>query len=145
MATAGLQHAARLTARRAFATQQRPQLATTKLRPASSPSPLTAHPLFCNTFRRAYADSAASPKPKKKGFRLLRWIWRATYLSAIVGLGYIGYGIYEMRNPPEQPNPDPNKKTLVILGTTARYGPAPAPIANVDRVRQVLAGVRSPS
>lgn len=115
MATAGLQQAARFAARRAFATQQRPpQLATSKLRPASSPSPLTAHPAFRNTFRRAYADSAA---PKKKGFRPLRWLWRLTWVSAIVGVGYIGYGIYEMRNPPDQLQPDPNKKTLVILGT----------------------------
>ena len=48
---------------------------------------------------------------------MLRWTWRATYLSAIAGLVYIGHGIYVMRNPEDQPEPDPSKKTLVILGT----------------------------
>ncbi|KAG9676840.1 external NADH-ubiquinone oxidoreductase-like protein, partial [Aureobasidium melanogenum] len=66
------------------------------------------------SFRRSYADAV---KPKKSGFRFFRWAWRATYLSAIAGLAYTAYGIYEMKNPGEQPEPDPTKKTLVILGT----------------------------
>lgn len=49
---------------------------------------------------------------------MLRLLWRLTYLSALGGLGYIGYGIYESRMPPEQAEPDPNKKTLVVLGKT---------------------------
>jgi NADH:ubiquinone reductase (non-electrogenic) len=65
------------------------------------------------SFRRSYADAV---KPKKSGFRYFRWAWRATYLSAIVGLAYTAYGIYEMKNPGDQPAPDPSKKTLVILG-----------------------------
>lgn len=28
----------------------------------------------------------------------------------------MGYGIYELRHPLEQPTPDPNKQNLVILG-----------------------------
>lgn len=38
------------------------------------------------------------------------------YLSAIAGVAYIGYGIYEDRHPEPQTEPDPTKKTLVILG-----------------------------
>jgi hypothetical protein len=76
---------------------------------------------------RSYADGAPkaelSPNPpkKKRGrFRsILLWTWRLTYLSAIGGLIYVGYGIYEMREPPDQEYPDPAKKTLVILGETA--------------------------
>jgi len=62
-------------------------------------------------------QSSGAPKPKPKRFRLLRWTWRLTQLSAIAGLGYVGYGIYETRNPADQPPPDPSKKTLVVLGT----------------------------
>ena len=61
-------------------------------------------------------QSSGAPKPKPKRFRLLRWTWRLTQLSAIAGLGYVGYGIYETRNPADQPPPDPSKKTLVVLG-----------------------------
>lgn len=49
-----------------------------------------------------------------------------TYLSAIGGVGYLGYVIYLLRNPNEQFNPDPSKKTLVILGAqrlSVRDGP----------------------
>lgn len=38
-------------------------------------------------------------------------------MSAIGGAAYLGYIIYALRTPPEQFQPDPNKKTLVILGT----------------------------
>lgn len=117
MAAASLQHAARIAGRRAFATQQRPQLATPKLQ---SPAPLSASPVFRLAFRRAYADSVGPVPPKKKGFRWFRWLWRATYMAAISGAAYGVYGVYEMRNPPDQPNPDPTKKTLVILGALPR-------------------------
>ena len=33
--------------------------------------------------------------------------------------GVLGYSIYEMRHPVDQYEPDPEKKTLVILGTFA--------------------------
>jgi NADH:ubiquinone reductase (non-electrogenic) len=82
---------------------------------------------------RSYADAAPKaelsptpptpptpPKKKRGKFRsILLWTWRLTYLSAIGGLIYVGYGIYEMREPPDQEYPDPAKKTLVILGETA--------------------------
>ncbi|ETN45131.1 uncharacterized protein HMPREF1541_10008 [Cyphellophora europaea CBS 101466] len=75
------------------------------------------------SFRRTYADGPApeatlSPaaKPKKR-FRFLRWMWRITYLSVIASAGYVGYQIWYLRNPAEQFEPDPKKKTIVILGT----------------------------
>jgi len=67
------------------------------------------------TFRRSYIDSAPAKKPK---FRRLKWLWRLTYLSAIVGIGRLAYDIYVLRHPNEQFEPGPDKKTLVILGTT---------------------------
>lgn len=75
-------------------------------------------PLLRQSFRRSYADAAAEPKaaPKKKRAGVLRWLWRATYISAIGGLGYVSYGIWDMRNPADQEEPDPSKKTLVVLG-----------------------------
>lgn len=39
------------------------------------------------------------------------------WLSALGGLGYVGFLIYENRTPADQAEPDPNKKTLVVLGT----------------------------
>lgn len=68
--------------------------------------------------RRGYADAAApspAPKPKKR-FRALRWAWRLTWLSALGLTGVMAYSIYELRHPEEQYEPDPSKKTLVILG-----------------------------
>jgi NADH:ubiquinone reductase (non-electrogenic) len=74
------------------------------------------------SFRRTYAENAApsvtlspTPKPKKR-FRFLRWTWRVTWLSTCFGVGYLGYQVWFDRNPNEQFDPDPNKKTLVILG-----------------------------
>lgn len=86
-----------------------------------------ARPVFGSTqgpvarqFRRGYADGAAPvfppPPPRKSRFRTLRWAWRLGYLSAIAGVVYIGYGVYQDRHPEPQVEPDPNKKTLVILG-----------------------------
>jgi len=46
----------------------------------------------------------------------LRILWRLTQLSLVGGLGYMGYNIYMIKTPPEQFEPDPNKKTLVVLG-----------------------------
>lgn len=65
-------------------------------------------------FRRSYADVAPVKKPKR--FRFLRFLWRATYLSAIAGTGYLAYGVWELRHPDDQFEPDPTKKNLVILG-----------------------------
>ncbi|KPI38115.1 External alternative NADH-ubiquinone oxido, mitochondrial [Cyphellophora attinorum] len=76
---------------------------------------------FQQSFRRSYADApqvqlSPGPKPKKR-FRFLRWLWRITYLSLIGGTAYVGYQIWDIRNPNEQFEPDPTKKTLVVLGT----------------------------
>ncbi|KAH6849835.1 hypothetical protein B0I37DRAFT_403777 [Chaetomium sp. MPI-CAGE-AT-0009] len=84
-----------------------------------------ARPVFGSTqgpvsrqFRRGVSSDAGPAKPPKKSrFRVLRWTWRLGYLSAIAGIGYIGYGVYEDRHPEPQVEPDPSKKTLVILGT----------------------------
>lgn len=73
-----------------------------------------------SSFRRGYADApkaVLSPQPKpKKRFRFLRWTWRITYLSFLGVVGFTAWSIWEGRNPSEQYEPDPNKKTLVILG-----------------------------
>lgn len=71
--------------------------------------------LVARQLRRGYASEAAPPPPKKR-FRALRWTWRLGYLSAIAGLVYMGYGVYQDRHPEPQVEPDPTKKTLVILG-----------------------------
>jgi len=75
--------------------------------------------------RRGYADAAApspspspAPKPKKR-FRFLRWAWRLTWLTGLGLTGAMAYSIYELRHPEEQFEPDPSKKTLVILGMTS--------------------------
>ena len=97
-------------ARRTYTTS-RPSLIANRAR--WTPRPVSSQIAVRQSIRRA---SSEVPKPKKR-FSLLRWTWRATYLSAIAGLVYIGHGIYVMRNPEDQPEPDPSKKTLVILGT----------------------------
>ena len=56
-----------------------------------------------------------TPKPKKR-FRVLRFLWRVTYLSLIGGTVYGFYAVYQNRHPGEQMDPDPTKKTLVVLG-----------------------------
>jgi NADH:ubiquinone reductase (non-electrogenic) len=101
-----------LAGRRAYTTQ-RPSLIANRAR--WTPRPIQQQIALRQSVRRATTDAPA-PKPRRR-FRLLRWTWRLTYLSAFAGLGYIGYGIYEMRNPADQPDPDPSKKTLVVLGT----------------------------
>lgn len=54
--------------------------------------------------------------PKKRaGF--LRWTWRFTKLAALGAIGTLGWSIYELRTPDDQFDPDPSKKTLVVLGT----------------------------
>lgn len=103
---------ARQFAKRSFATSQRQSFVS---RAQTVRSQCNKQQLR-SSFRRSYADAAA-PKPKKTGFRTLRWLWRATYISTLAGLGWIAYGIVENRNPADQPPPDPSKKTLVVLGT----------------------------
>jgi NADH:ubiquinone reductase (non-electrogenic) len=70
--------------------------------------------------RREYS-SEAPPKKKAGKIRLtFRWLWRLTYLTAGGTVAYVFYSIYQDRHPPPQFNPDPSKKTLVILGKMAQ-------------------------
>ncbi|KAH8909605.1 FAD/NAD(P)-binding domain-containing protein [Coniochaeta sp. PMI_546] len=109
---------------------QLPSAATSRLLTTSSRLPARAGRVALNNnriaalsrqFRRQYSDAPSatlSPAPpKKRRFRVLRWTWRLTYLSVLGGIGYLGWLIYEDRHPAEQVEADPNKKTLVILGT----------------------------
>jgi NADH:ubiquinone reductase (non-electrogenic) len=100
------------TGRRGFATA--PRAVTSTFR-----APARAQfnkPQLQSSFRRGVADAAAPVK--KRRFRVFRWTWRLIYLSALGGLGYVGYGIVVNRNPVEQAEADPTKKTLVVLGRT---------------------------
>ena len=88
-----------------------------KTRP--SPSQLLSKQQRSTFARRTYATEAPAPAPvapKKKRFRFLRWTYRLTVLGLLGGTGYLGYSIYLLRHPEEQLEPDPSKKTLVILG-----------------------------
>ncbi|KAF3398472.1 External alternative NADH-ubiquinone oxidoreductase [Penicillium rolfsii] len=102
------------------------RLSTVSRSPLSTTSALRSKPLRSNGLsiarvaRRGYADAAPTPSPApkpKKRFRALRWAWRLTWLSALGLSGALAYSIYELRHPEEQYEPDPTKKTLVILGT----------------------------
>ncbi|TGZ80525.1 FAD/NAD(P)-binding domain-containing protein [Ascodesmis nigricans] len=84
-------------------------------RQALRPSPERA--AIQASFRRCYATTKPTVKPPKKKFRFLRFLWRTTYLTALGGAGWLAWGIYETVHPVEQVEPDPAKKTLVILGT----------------------------
>lgn len=84
---------------------------------STRPSPSQLLSKQRSTFaRRGYATEAPAPAPKKKRFRFLRWTYRLTVLGLLGGTGYLGYSIYLLRHPEEQLEPDPSKKTLVILG-----------------------------
>lgn len=98
-------------ARRAYTTQ-RPSLMANRAQ--WTPRPTQSQIALRQSVRHQSTDGQP-PRPAKR-FRLLRWTWRLTYISALAGLGYVGYGIYEARTPGDQPKPDPNKKTLVVLG-----------------------------
>lgn len=111
LAAANVLSQLQLAGRRAYTTQ-RPSLIANRAQ--WTPRPTQCQIALRQSVRHQTTGPAA-PKPKKR-FRVLRWTWRLTYLSAIAGLGYVGYGIYEMRNPADQPPPDPSKKTLVVLG-----------------------------
>ena len=76
-----------------------------------------------HAFRRNYTDAptanlSPTPTPKKR-FRIFRWAWRLTWVSAVGFVGWLSYTVWELRNPDDQFEPDPSKKTLVILGEPA--------------------------
>jgi NADH:ubiquinone reductase (non-electrogenic) len=98
--------------RRAFTTQ-RPSLIANRAR--WTPRPVQHQIALRQSIRRVTTEGPAV-KPKRR-FRFLRWTWRLTQLSLIGAVGYVGYGIYETRNPQDQPEPGADKKTLVVLGT----------------------------
>ena len=99
--------------RRNLITSQHPYVIRSLRR--ALPEPFFARSVLQQSFRRSYAD-AVSPVTKKRGRRFFRWTWRVTYLSLLGGIGALGYQIYLLRTPDEQFDPDPSKKTLVILG-----------------------------
>jgi hypothetical protein len=93
-----------------------------------------------NSFRRTYADAAPpspppSPKPRRR-FRFLRWTFRLTLLALVGGAGLVTYNIYTLRNPVEQFDPDPGKKTLVILGMCTPLGSQTRSITCVKEVNR---------
>lgn len=120
LASVGLLSQLQLAGRRSFATS-RPSLIANRAR--WTPRPTFHQIALRQSIRRQSSDTHIptpnpTPKPKKR-FRILRWTWRLTYGLGILGAAYVSYGIWEMRNPGDQPEPDPSKKTLVILGEFA--------------------------
>lgn len=105
---------AQLAGRAAYSTA-RPSLMASRAR--WTPRPVQSQLALRHAVRQQSSAAPAPKQPKKAGFRVLRWTWRLTWVSAVAGLAYVGYGIYETRNPSDQPPPDPSKKTLVVLGT----------------------------
>lgn len=100
-----------VAARRSLATSSHGLLSAARVSPRTTLDKTRLR----QSFRRAYADVAPVEK-KPRRFRVLKWLWRLTYLSAIGGAGYLAYGVYELRHPDNQLEPDPSKKNLVILG-----------------------------
>jgi NADH:ubiquinone reductase (non-electrogenic) len=99
------------------ATSQQPLLLT-KRSPTTQAQVQIPRQRIQQAFRRGYAEVSPETQRvvKKKGWRVLKWTWRLTYGGTLAGLGYLGYLIYQNRTPAEQQEPDPSKKTLVVLG-----------------------------
>lgn len=111
IAAANLLSQVQLAGRRTYTTQ-RPSLIANRAQ-------WTSRPTQCQiALRQAFRQQSTLPplKPKRRLRTLLRWTWRLTYITAFAGLAYVGHGIYETRNPSDQPDPHPSKKTLVVLG-----------------------------
>ncbi|KAJ6109424.1 External alternative NADH-ubiquinone oxidoreductase [Penicillium sp. IBT 16267x] len=112
-------------AMRSMVSKSMMQLSSVSRGSISTSQALRANPLrsvqsVSRIARRGYADAAPTPSPApkpKKRFRALRWAWRLTWLGGLGLTGALAYSIYELRHPVEQAEPDPEKKTLVILGT----------------------------
>lgn len=104
-------------ASRTYSTTARNHALRSAARPTAAVSKLG--PSTRVAFRRAYANQAPKPKPSRLR-RTFRWAWRLTYLSAAGLVGYTFYIVYQDRHPEPQFEPDPTKKTLVILGKRNR-------------------------
>ncbi|KAJ5682363.1 External alternative NADH-ubiquinone oxidoreductase [Penicillium macrosclerotiorum] len=112
-------------AMRSMASRSMMQLSSVSRRSIATSNALRAAPIRSNisisrVARRGYADAAPTPSPApkpKKRFRALRWAWRLTWLSGLGLTGALVYSIYSLRHPEDQFEVDPEKKTLVILGT----------------------------
>ena len=76
---------------------------------------LTKQPLRLYANNAPEAILSPAPKPKKRwGF--FRTAWRITWISSLLATGYFVYTIIDINSPAEQVDPDPSKKTLVVLG-----------------------------
>ncbi|KAL2760892.1 hypothetical protein ACRALDRAFT_1026089 [Sodiomyces alcalophilus JCM 7366] len=106
IATSALAHRAFTTSRQTASLRARPNAAS-----IARPSALARQ------FQRAYADAAAQKRKPGKIRTTFKWLWRLTYLSALGAMGAVVYAVYQDRNPQPQVQPDPTKKTLVVLGT----------------------------
>lgn len=82
----------------------------------ASQSPISRVAQVQRQFRRSYADVAPIVVKPRRRFRPLRTAWRLTWISALAGVSYMAWSVYELRNPENQFEPDPTKKNLVILG-----------------------------
>lgn len=143
-------------ASRAFSTASAPRTASSTLRYAARPTVASTVAASRRlALRRAYSAEAPQPKPKPGKLRkTFRWVWRLTYLSALGLIGYTVYVIYNDKHPGDQFEPDPTKKTLVILGMLRQHdvgdkGSARrTPLASYQEYRidlsQVLAGALFP-
>lgn len=101
------------SSQRSLTTAHRPRLQHLPRAAIASPFPRAQ---VQQAFRRTYADGLPSPPTKRRGRGFFRWSWRVTYITALGAVGYFSYAIYLLRTPDEQYNPDPSKKTLVVLG-----------------------------
>ncbi|KAH9892943.1 hypothetical protein F4778DRAFT_748940 [Xylariomycetidae sp. FL2044] len=104
---------------RAYANPHAASFATTAtaLKPAFTSSLVLRAQPISRQFVRFYADA---PPPKSRPGKVrttFKWLWRATYLSLLGVVGAVIYDGYLDRHPDEQFVPDPQKKTLVVLGT----------------------------
>lgn len=87
--------------------------------PSSRPLAAASIRPIARQFQRQYSESSAPPPPPRKSGKIrttFRWTWRLFYLSVLGTLAYVSYEVWDIRHPEPQVNPDPSKKTLVILG-----------------------------
>lgn len=104
--------------------------------PSSRPLAAGSIRPIARQFQRQYSEQSAPP-PKKPGKirRTFRWTWRLVYLSVLGTLAYVCYEVWDVRHPEPQVNPDPSKKTLVILGKlTACHAPVHRPVRRASLI-----------